>query len=71
MKFKVGDVVKVISYSQTIDSAHRNAIGRVISIKNMVYPIRLKFPNGSTDVFAEEELEIAKSHIINQILSEI
>ncbi len=74
MKFKVGDVVMVVA-PLTIMKPLRYYIGTVVSIHDTIYPydVKLYFPNGikETSSFAEEELEIAKSHIINTILNEI
>jgi hypothetical protein len=74
MKFKVGDVVRVVEPFKIVEP-FRNYIGTVVKIHEGTYPydVYINLPSGKKErtKFAEEELEIAKSHIINTILNEI
>lgn len=74
MKFKVGDVVRVVEPFNTMERV-RDFTGVIVKVHNEIYPydVDIDLPDGTkeTSGFAEEELEIAKSYIINTILNEI
>lgn len=57
---KVGDVVKVVGYQSPAKASlpYIGFVGSIAGIRNepTTWPIRVEFPDGRTELFAEKEL---------------
>ncbi len=72
MNFKIGDVVIVSKPRPTAYSYFKGRIGTVLGINQLFNDLLVVDFNGAGSIsFFKDEIEHAKSHIINAILNDL
>lgn len=68
MRFKVGDRVIVVKPEGTF-SIHKNRIGTVVDTVTTM--VSVQFDDGCSFLVYNREIEIAKNHIVSEILKDL